>query len=211
MRLTRRTGQAPRSGHLRTTRPARAQPRSVREILPVARDGGAATGRLLATSRHFVGVVGRDVVVLRRGDGSERRRFALAEASPAALWAVIEHFAVLPLFGGGKPRLNVSFHICVRCSDHEPQLRGSPRHVANVVLLVPATLQIGEDATLRGGLPAPNKGRRTHLTITAQRAAGLASAGVRRSVTINRPVVEEIGSGCPKRQSDRPSGAVGPG
>jgi hypothetical protein len=56
----------------------------------------------------------------------------------------------------GKPRLNATFDVCASCTDHEPRCRGSPRCVANVVLLVPAAVQIGDKAPLRGGLPAPN-------------------------------------------------------
>ncbi len=32
----------------------------------------------------------------------------MAEASPAALWAVIKSFAGLPMFGAGKPPLSLA-------------------------------------------------------------------------------------------------------
>jgi hypothetical protein len=79
-------------------------------------------------------------------------------------------------FGAGKPPLSVTFYICVCCSDHEPRRRGEPRSAANVDLLVSATLQIGDNAPLRRGLPPPNVQSPAVWPITAQRAAGLASA-----------------------------------
>jgi hypothetical protein len=109
------------------------------------------------------------------GRGTSRST-APGQASHPALWAVIESFAAIRTFGGGKPRLSGAFYICARCSDHELRRRGIPRCVANVVLLVPATVQIRDNATLRGGLPAPNVQRPAKLSITAQREAGLASA-----------------------------------
>jgi hypothetical protein len=121
------------------------------------------------------------------GRGTSRST-APGQASHPALWAVIESFAAIRTFGGGKPRLSVAFYICARCTDHELRRRGSQRCVANVVLLVPATSQIRDNASLRGGLPAPNVQRPAKLLITAQRAAGLASADAWRDAPIYRPV-----------------------
>jgi hypothetical protein len=91
----------------------------------------------------------------RRGIATSRSTTP-GQASHPALWAVIEHSAGLPPFGGGKPRLSATSYLDDRCPDHGPQCCGLPRCVANVVLLVPATLQSRDNATLRGGLPAPN-------------------------------------------------------
>jgi hypothetical protein len=123
------------------------------------------------------GGVGRGSEGSRRG-GEREAPSTSGGGKPRRALGCDRSIVRLRTFGGGKPRLGVTFNICVRRSDQEPRRRGSPRCVASVMLLVPATPRIGDNATLRGGLPAPNVQRPAKLLITAQRAAGLAEAPV---------------------------------
>jgi hypothetical protein len=126
----------------------------------------------------------------RGGERDVAIHHASAEASPAALWAVIEHSAGLPLFGGGKPRLNVALSLIWGVAGTNNTTitthRGEPRRRG----LWSVQRTHIEDVPLRRGLPPPNGGRPAKLSITAQRAAGLASADEMAPRPSPHPIVD---------------------